>query len=223
MARPRRKRVKTGHLRCSKCLVEHPKTDEFFIPSSRYRSGYRSVCRPCGRELNKARYLKEGRKRFGSGRLVPKGTRVCKTCGEDKAVEEYSFKANNKEGLNLHCRDCCAKAMEARRSLPDYQPPSFEEARAKSLWRLYKITPEDYDKIWEAQGRVCWVCERGRREGEKFFAVDHSHITHEVRGILCPFCNYRFIGNVEDPALFLRGAEYLTNPPARAVLERNKP
>lgn len=39
----------------------------------------------------------------------------------------------------------------------------------------------------EEQGGVCAIC-RGR-EGRKYLAVDHSHVTGCVRGLLCTRCN----------------------------------
>ena len=39
----------------------------------------------------------------------------------------------------------------------------------------------------DEQGGVCAICRR--REGNKYLAVDHSHITGCVRGLLCTGCN----------------------------------
>ncbi|MFJ4974170.1 endonuclease VII domain-containing protein [Streptomyces coeruleorubidus] len=53
---------------------------------------------------------------------------------------------------------------------------------------LYKITPEQYSQLLEAQGGVCAICGRPPEE-RKRLAVDHCHSTHVVRALLCTACN----------------------------------
>jgi hypothetical protein len=50
-------------------------------------------------------------------------------------------------------------------------------------------------------------------------AVDHDHKTGEVRGILCSSHNRAIGYNHDSPEAFRSLADYLENPPARAVLD----
>jgi len=59
--------------------------------------------------------------------------------------------------------------------------------KEEKLRYKYKITEEEYWKISEAQNHVCAIC--GSEELNKLLAVDHDHITGEVRGLLCTRCN----------------------------------
>lgn len=67
----------------------------------------------------------------------------------------------------------------------------------------YGLSEADYVKIIESQGGVCAVCEQSPSSGR--LCVDHFHATGWkkmkpsdrklfVRGLLCFFCNTRYMG-----------------------------
>lgn len=101
------------------------------------------------------------------------------------------------------------------------------EARGSRAYRLeteYSISPEEYGRLFEAQGGRCYLCRR--RSVRVPLAVDHDHRTGEVRGLLCPDpnwgCNQKIMARIDadqDPLAFaLRIVEYVRNPPARRIL-----
>lgn len=93
------------------------------------------------------------------------------------------------------------------------------EAHAASVSRRFGIGRDGYAKLYAAQGGVCAICgpRTGRNGRTKRLAVDHDHVTGEVRGLLCGPCN-RIIGIMRDDAeTFQRAADYLRQPPARGV------
>lgn len=131
------------------------------------------------------------------------------------------------------CKDCIAEGITTRRKA-NYPGPrcathhkqnrqrAKEKQYATYLMRTYGITVEEYQRIYEYQGGLCYICKRatGRR---KRLAVDHDHETGYVRGLLCSQCNNRVLGHLrDDPEAFERGAEYIRNPPAFAVIGRRK-
>lgn len=92
--------------------------------------------------------------------------------------------------------------------------------------KTYNITGEQYWALYEAQGGVCAMC--GRATGAtKRLSVDHDHACCPgptscgqcVRGLLCSTDN-SWLGHIRDsiPAT-IRATEYLTNPPARAIIK----
>jgi len=99
-------------------------------------------------------------------------------------------------------------------------------SRADShVQRSYGLTPEQYEALWVAQGRCCAWC-RSKTGATKRLCVDHDHACCPgptscgecVRGLLCTMCN-RMLGHLRnDPGAVERGAAYLRQPPARAVL-----
>lgn len=116
-------------------------------------------------------------------------------------------------------------APEPRKRLPG------TSVRDRYLRKTYGISEAFYLALLEYQGGVCFICHR--KPGRVLLAVDHNHLTGEVRGLVCgrsardhatgrdyPACN-RIIGMAHDsPAFFRRGADYLENPPARRLKER---
>lgn len=102
-----------------------------------------------------------------------------------------------------------AEAREAKRLYDQarhkriYRP---SEARRDRLWRVYKITPEQYQEMFEAQDGRCAICfnEPGAMG---FLAIDHDHACCPgertcgkcIRGLLCWPCN-SFLGRVGDSA-----------------------
>jgi hypothetical protein len=74
--------------------------------------------------------------------------------------------------------------------------------------RHYGLTKEDYERMLVEQAGICAICELPDPSG-KALAVDHNHVTNEVRGLLCENCN-RAIGLLKDSAYrCARAAEYL--------------
>jgi hypothetical protein len=99
----------------------------------------------------------------------------------------------------------------------------MSRARAYSLKRLYGITPEQYDEMLRDQNYCCAVCGRHESEFKTKLAVDHDHVTLDLRGCLCTFCNSRVIGRHRDPELFRRAYEYLIAPRRGWLAPKRKP
>jgi hypothetical protein len=128
--------------------------------------------------------------------------RACKECGED-------FQPDRMTGPR--CRPCASKKSHGTRVLA-----------------TYSITAEDYANLLAAQGGCCAIC--GRPMRQKRFSVDHDHSCCNgptscgkcVRGLICSVDN-KYLGYIRDnPEAALRMAEYLVNPPARAVLDKTR-
>lgn len=88
--------------------------------------------------------------------------------------------------------------------------------------KTYGITGEEYQRLYEAQGGVCAICQRATGARRRL-AVDHDHATGYVRGLLCKTCNYKVLGHFRDDtqALF-RAIDYLNDPPAFRVIGKVK-
>lgn len=93
-------------------------------------------------------------------------------------------------------------------------------AHAYRVRSVYGISPEDYRALFVAQQGRCYICQRLPRS--KRLAVDHDHMTGEVRGLLCADdergCNHAILGNIRDLAMAKRIVAYLEHPPAERIL-----
>lgn len=183
----------TSH-RCAECLLRtKPMVEQ--IEAARARL---ALVPP---ELRRARV---------SEREWPAGRRWCAGC--------QSF-VRLRDCTGSRCRACASAA-----------------AHAGSVARTFGITAEQYDQLYAAQGGRCFLC---RRRSPQRLAVDHDHSCCPgptscgkcVRGLLCAperGCNRGLLGYIESVARTPEGAQemarrlvdYLTDPPARAVLDQ---
>lgn len=84
-----------------------------------------------------------------------------------------------------------------------------------ALRRQYGITRVQYLTMLMSQDNRCAICLRRPKASQPDLAVDHDHVTGEIRGLLCARCNHDLLGVFgEDAERFLRAYEYLNVPPA---------
>lgn len=91
------------------------------------------------------------------------------------------------------------------------------KSKARYYRNQYGISIEQYESMLEEQGHKCAICkaeEGSKRDGKRIaLAVDHSHTTGKVRGLLCSGCNTGIglfkenINLMKRAAAFLRGEE----------------
>jgi hypothetical protein len=93
---------------------------------------------------------------------------------------------------------------ERYRSLSPEQKAEKNRARAdQRLVKKFGLTPPGYERLLGIQGG-CAICGRQSQKNRRL-AVDHSHATGEVRGILCDLCN-RGLGVFQEDVNILRAA-----------------
>jgi hypothetical protein len=132
----------------------------------------------------------------------------------------------------VECVDCIAQGITSYRVAYRPGPRCMTHTRARkvevrakahelNVQKIYGLGPGDYGKLLEAQGGRCAITGCRATGRTKRLAVDHDHKTGEVRGLLCGPHNQLIGYNRDNPAAFRSMADYLENPPARAVLDRS--
>jgi len=123
--------------------------------------------------------------------------RVCKDCGLEGTIEDlelFTYSQIHKHCRKNLCRECNSKQAKGRHN----------PTRAKDLQlrRLYNITLDDYNTMYNKQQGLCSIC------GDKHdvLCVDHCHSTGKVRGLLCRGCNL-MIGNSQERSEVLERAK----------------
>ncbi len=101
--------------------------------------------------------------------------------------------------------------MENARKDPVRWAKWQEGQRKFWLKRKYGLTIEDWEELFNSQGRSCAIC--NAKENGKRFAVDHCHKAGVVRGILCHPCNQR-LGHIEIEGWLKAAKRYLDKHPA---------
>lgn len=157
-----------------------------------------------------------------------------KNCSKCKIKQdEFNFfkDVSSKDSLSSQCKSC----RKTKREDPEIKKRNSERSKQwlldnpnyhKDYWkeyiktdhgqdvrtngklkRLYNITLEEYDQMFEDQNGKCKIC--GTEEnGNKRFSVDHDHETEKVRGLLCYRCNTSlgwFENNKDNVLIYLEG------------------
>jgi hypothetical protein len=127
--------------------------------------------------------------------------KTCKTCGEEKPLDDFPDGAGYAGGKRPHCKPC---HLESNNRTTDRV-----KDRDQKLKKLYGIGVKEYDIMLSKQQGCCAICGKPADEFKKALAVDHDHLTGEVRGLLCSNCNTG-IGNLRDDiGMLYRAIEYL--------------
>ena len=128
--------------------------------------------------------------------------RLCSKCGEGQHVVRNAY---TKKGWSWRCKPCVDRRWHERKAAGEllkskkYMP---EQNKNRMLKSVYGIDLEQWNSLFESQGRVCACCHRGNVEQ---WATDHYHATGAVRGILCGQCNAG-LGHFRDSPFRLQQA-----------------
>ena len=203
---------------CGKCR-KRKMVDQFYA-LAKAPDGLSSQCKQCmdeTRARNRARKAEEPK-------TVPKHKR-CRDCGKTKAASEFSVMPSSGDGLYTYCKkyktqrvrgyvDVNRDEINRKAREKGATPEGKRATRDGNLKTKFGVTHEYYEERLAEQGGVCGICGRTRKEGEKHFAIDHTHVIPEIkplqlRGVLCHDCN-RALGLAQDnAALLVAGAKYL--------------
>ena len=151
---------------------------------------------------------------------VKNGKKTCPNCQKEKTVSSFYRKENGT--VASWCKLCTKRGSKKPR------PLKSEQSRKSHLKRYYGITPEQYNDLLKKQNHRCAVCEKHESESKTRLAVDHNHVTGEIRGLLCNYCNHRLVGRHRDGDLLRKIADYVDQgtglfvPKKRPVKKRRK-
>jgi len=131
-------------------------------------------------------------------------TKKCSKCKHGKFISEFCKNKNTKDGFQYWCKSCMRKEMH--KNGPSRKKTYYAKKGHKtSRFRLYGITPEQYDMMYQKQAGCCAICGIHQSELKKALGVDHNHTTKQVRGLLCFKCNLG-IGYFSDKIIFVSHA-----------------
>ncbi len=144
--------------------------------------------------------------------------KICCVCMKSKSEDKFYKRSKAKDTLESRCKICTDK-VALRRYYKKYpKRPKFltleqqrEHNKNTKLKYRYGITQKEYNKLFYKQKGCCAICGKHQSEFKRRLAVDHNHLTKEVRGLLCTLCN-QGIGmlNVDENTLLLyRAIDYL--------------
>lgn len=140
--------------------------------------------------------------------------KTCTTCSKQQTLD--SFYSDNKcpDGKRAQCKSCVKLTKRAYfdkhrerelGKLKTWKKNNPDKVKAGNLRNLYGITPEQHQSMITKQNNCCAICNRQqvdnvvdkRNNKPRDLAVDHSHQTGLIRGLLCYYCNIA-VGQLKD-------------------------
>lgn len=120
--------------------------------------------------------------------------KTCSKCGIEKELSDFYFR-KDRQCHRADCRDCFLKSKDKVKE------------RKFHLDKKYNITLDQYNDMYEEQQGRCAICGTDQPGGSGIhFAVDHDHVTGQVRSLLCQGCNTG-LGKFKDNPDLLRAAQ----------------
>jgi hypothetical protein len=154
--------------------------------------------------------------------------KLCKRCGETKPISEYFVNTKRKDGVQTYCKPCHLEYGRERYADPEsyrrrqMNRDEYARRRKKSgrkwyLKSMYGITEEEYQKMYDKNNGLCWIC---NKKTEYYLHVDHDHSCCNgekscgkcIRGLLCHSCNSLLGHAKDDIKILLAASSYLSNP-----------
>lgn len=177
----------------------------------------------CSQECRWARHANVERTRRDAlkAAIQEAGEQPCRRCGEVKELEQFSLTpAGNYRRVCKHCRSTYQGQYIS--DLPEEAKASNKvKQRAARLMNQYGLTLGEFDFLLAVQDDGCAICGKTTEENGQNLAVDHNHVTGEIRGLLCSRCNALVVSRwLDDPRLSEGLSMYITIPPAQDIWER---
>jgi Recombination endonuclease VII len=132
----------------------------------------------------------------------------CPKCGESKPLDAFHRSSKAMDGRQGYCKECMTannRVTQKERGHKWYATKGKAQLRNKRLFVAYGITVQQYEAILIDQKGRCAIC--GGDNGTSNLAVDHDHVTGEVRQLLCHKCNLMIAS--ENSEILEAGANYL--------------
>jgi Recombination endonuclease VII len=183
-------------------------------------------CERCGTDFRPHRKTT----RFCSRACIaePRPLRACASCGNLYKVPRETPARLARYGPSKYCSNRCradAQRVEVK------APPDLYARRRWQLWTVYRITPDDYEEMYQRQQGRCAICGVPKERWEpapvkdrpRFLVVDHNHSSKEVRGLLCTQCNIGVGQFKENPAIMYAAAAYLASQETRVAAQGQNP
>lgn len=135
------------------------------------------ICIKCGTNQDFDSYFKRSKSSDGY-------ENVCKVCKRLYKQEHYQ---KNKEVLRQKNRAYVEANRDFVRAYRNkWQKDHPEKMRDSYLWHEYRIRLPEYLQLLDKQSGVCQICKQLSNET---LAVDHDHLSGDIRGLLCRACN----------------------------------
>jgi len=77
-------------------------------------------------------------------------------------------------------------------------------------FRRFGVTEAELDALLARQKNRCAICKSSKPYGSGDWAIDHDHVTGQVRGLLCSKCNLALGLFGDDPKVIAAAQRYIS-------------
>lgn len=177
---------------CSRCKKRKPESE--FHKNRRTLDGLSHYCKECVRE-------------YGHKWHKANPKKVKEISRKYRKANFGKVKKRERKWRKVHLEEVNERSRRWNKANPEKVK---EMSRKAYLKRVFDLTPEEYNRMFEAQGGVCAICgEPERVDRLKYLSIDHNHITGKVRGLLCSRCNFVVGVTGENIVILQRTIDYL--------------
>lgn len=206
---------------CAKCKQELPLTA--YTKDSSRPDGLFSYCRACKNAVRKSynidrekmlaaktRYNRKRRAQKRADGTIEEEYRQSREAHRRRRESDPEFREKARQRASDWYHSLSKDERRAKKQQYKENDPDFErKKRDQHLRKLYGLTVDKYDEMWNRQGGCCSICGRHENQFRKRLFVDHCHTTGNVRELLCAACNF-LVGTMETtPDTVAKATEYL--------------
>lgn len=139
--------------------------------------------------------------------------RICTKCQVEKEEADFPAPVNIQKKNHVYrkrrpqCKDCVneyQRRMTVKNNPIDFFEVGGVKRSKRKLWEVYRMTPDEYIALYEAQEGLCAICRESTAA-----VVDHCHDKGHVRALLCQHCNVMLGAAHDNVSILARGIEYL--------------
>jgi len=110
--------------------------------------------------------------------------KVCPKCKLNKPFDDFYRSLKRKDGYAGYCKKCSHDNVD--KWCKNNPEKDYRFKRHNALKSKYGVSLLEYEKMCLEQGGACGICFKIPKHA---LAVDHNHLTGEIRGLLCRNCN----------------------------------
>jgi DNA-directed RNA polymerase subunit RPC12/RpoP len=120
----------------------------------------------------------------------------CTKCGEFFQTSKFIKDPRYTRGFGSYCSQCRSNSGKN---------PELQQKRAYyNRLKRYGITEDEHKVLQEKHQGICAICGQQAK-----LVIDHNHITNNVRGLLCHYCNVLLGMAKDDVNILVKAISYL--------------
>jgi hypothetical protein len=149
--------------------------------------------------------------------------KTCTKCCTKKELKDFYLRSDTDlpNVYQSRCKQCWQTAKREWRKL--HSNIDKEQRLRHEMTRLYGMSANDFEDLLKTQNNVCAICGDSASGFKQRLSVDHDHLTGQLRGLLCHYCNMGLGSFRDSPDRLLAAIDYLRRPRKTKIVAGKQP